>query len=95
MTYLRATALSAPLMELCAGVVAAFLLYLGGREVIADHMTPGAFSAFLGAYAAAYAPIKNLARSNSELQRAIASAERIFQLLDEPVDPARAPLTTP
>lgn len=95
MIYLRATALAAPLMELCAGVVAAFLLYLGGREVIEGHMTPGAFSAFLGAYVAAYAPIKNLARSNSELQRALASAERVFQLLDEPVDPALEAVAAP
>ncbi|MBI3551187.1 MAG: hypothetical protein HY077_01610 [Elusimicrobia bacterium] len=89
MSYLRATSLAAPLMELCAGAVAALILYIGGREVIAGRMTPGAFSAFLGAYLAAYAPVKNLARSNSELQRALASAERVFQLLDEPADPSR------
>ncbi|MBI5630374.1 MAG: ABC transporter ATP-binding protein [Elusimicrobia bacterium] len=83
MRFLRATALAAPLMELCGGVIAALILYFGGSEVIEGRMTPGAFFAFLGAFFAAYAPIKNLARSNSELQRALASAERIFQLLDE------------
>ena len=83
MRYLRASALSAPLMELCGGMVVAFVLYFGGSEVIKGHLTPGAFFAFLGAFFAAYAPIKNVARSNSDLQRAIASAERIFQFLDE------------
>lgn len=83
MSYLRATALAAPLMELSGAVVAAAILYFGGCEVILGRMTPGEFFAFLGAFFAAYAPIKNLARSNSELQRALASSERIFQLLDE------------
>jgi subfamily B ATP-binding cassette protein MsbA len=91
MSFLRATALASPLLELCGGLVAAFILYLGGREVIVGRMTPGAFFAFLGAFFAAYAPIKNLARSNSELQRAQACAERVFQLLDEPVDPKSVP----
>lgn len=83
MRYLRATALAAPLMELAASIIIAIILYIGGREVIAGHMTPGAFFAFLGAFLSAYAPIKNLARTNSDLQRALASGERIFQLLDE------------
>lgn len=97
MRYLRATALSAPLMELCASVIVALLIYTGGREVIKGHMTPGAFFAFLAAFFAAYAPIKNLARSNSELQRALASGERIFELLDErpssPLRSGRGPFT--
>jgi subfamily B ATP-binding cassette protein MsbA len=46
-------------------------------------MTPGAFFAFMGAMLAAYAPIKNLARVNAEAQRAWASAERLFHLLEE------------
>lgn len=82
MSYLRATALSAPLMELAGGVVAAIILYFGGREVILGRLTPGAFFAFLGAFFAAYAPVKNVARSNSELQRALTSAERLFAILE-------------
>jgi subfamily B ATP-binding cassette protein MsbA len=84
MRYLRATALAAPLMDLCGSLAVAALLYFGGREVIAGLMSPGAFFAFLGAFYSAYAPIKNLARTNSDLQRALASGERIFELLDRP-----------
>ncbi|MBI4348992.1 MAG: ABC transporter ATP-binding protein [Elusimicrobia bacterium] len=83
MRYLRATALTAPLMELAASLVVALLLYYGATEVIDNHMTPGAFFAFMGSFFAAYAPAKNIARLNSELQRGLASGERIFQLLDE------------
>ncbi|MFH1724652.1 MAG: ABC transporter ATP-binding protein [Elusimicrobiota bacterium] len=83
MRYLRATALSGPLMEFFGSIIIALLIWYGGREVIAGHMTPGGFFAFIGAFFAAYAPTKNLARLNSELQRGLASGERIFQLLDE------------
>jgi len=83
MRYLRATALMNPLLELGASVIAALIIYFGGREVILGHMTPGAFFAFLGGLMAAYAPIKNLARINAEGQRAWTSVERLFHLLDE------------
>lgn len=96
MRYLRAQSLTAPLLELSVGLVASLILYFGGSEVVLGRMTPGGFFAFLGAYLAAYAPLKNLARSNSELQRALACAERIFQLLDEhpasPLVPGAAPV---
>ncbi|MBI5244606.1 MAG: ABC transporter ATP-binding protein [Elusimicrobia bacterium] len=83
MRYLRATALSGPLMELCGALILSVLLYYGGREIIVGRMTTGDFFAFLAAFFAAYSPTKNLARLNSELQRGLASGERMFQLLDE------------
>jgi subfamily B ATP-binding cassette protein MsbA len=89
MRALRAAALAAPLAELCGSLAVAALLYVGGREVIAGQMTPGAFFAFLAAFFSAYAPVKNLARTNSDLQRALASGERIFELLDR--EPREAP----
>lgn len=90
MRYLRATALMNPLLELGASVMVAAVIWFGGREVIRGRMTPGAFFAFMGAMLAAYAPIKNLARVNAEAQRAWASAERLFQILDEkPAIPKR------
>ncbi len=83
MRYLRATALMNPLLEAGASVAVAAVIWFGGREVINGRMTPGAFFAFLGALIASYAPIKNLARVNAEAQRAWASAERLFRLLEE------------
>jgi subfamily B ATP-binding cassette protein MsbA len=83
MRYLRATSLMNPLLELGASVMVAAVIWFGGREVVSGRMTPGAFFAFMGALLAAYAPIKNLARVNAEAQRAWASAERLFHLLEE------------
>jgi len=89
MRYLRASALAGPLMEFAGSMVVAVLIYYGGKEIISGHMTPGAFFAFMGSFLAAIAPAKNLARLNSELQRGLASGERIFQLLDERPPAAR------
>ncbi len=83
MRYLRATALSGPLMEFFGSLIIAGLIYYGAKEVAEGKMTSGGFFAFLGAFFSAYAPTKNLARLNSELQRGLAGGERIFQLLDE------------
>ena len=86
MRYLRATALLTPLMEIGASLVAAAIIFFGGREVISGRMTPGAFFAFLSGMTAAYAPVKNLARTNAELQRAWTGVERLFRVLAEKVD---------
>lgn len=83
MRYLRATALAGPALELAGSLVLALLVYYGGSQVLEGQMTPGAFFAFLGSFYAAYAPARNLAKMNSELQRGLASGVRIFQLLDE------------
>jgi len=95
MRYLRAAAMAAPLMELCGSLAVAALIYYGGSAVIAGRLTPGSFFAFLGAFLSAYAPIKNLARTNSDLQRALASGERIFELLDRKPAPGRTAAEAP
>ncbi|MBI4346019.1 MAG: ABC transporter ATP-binding protein, partial [Elusimicrobia bacterium] len=83
MRYLRATALSGPLMEFLGALILTLILWLGGREILSDRMTPGQFTTFLGCFFMAYNPIKNIARSNAEVQRGVVSAQRIFELLDE------------
>jgi len=83
MRYLRATALSGPLMEFIGSLILSIFVFLAYRAISAKHMTPGDAVAFLFAFVAAYAPIKNLGKLQSELQRGLASGERIFQLLDE------------
>ena len=83
MRYLRATALMTPVMEIGASAAVAAIIFFGGREVISGRMTPGAFFAFLGGLAAAYAPIKNLVRTNAELQRGWTGVERLFDILAE------------
>jgi len=83
MRYLRATALSGPLMEFLGSLVIALLVYFGGHEILSGRMTVGDFSAFLVAFFMAYGPLKNLAQANSSFQLGIVSWNRVLQLLDE------------
>ncbi len=64
----------------CLGVV----LWLGGREVIDNQMSPGAFIAFLLALFSLLRPFKRLSRVHGINQHALAAAERVFEILDMP-----------
>lgn len=78
----KTTALSSPLLEVIGVCGVAFIIWYGGGSVIADEMLPGEFVSFLMAMVLSYAPVRKLAGANSSLQRALAGAERVFQVLD-------------
>ncbi|MGE0703934.1 MAG: ABC transporter ATP-binding protein [Vicinamibacterales bacterium] len=71
-----------PLMELLGGFGMAGALWYGTREIAAGQLTTGEFTSFIAALFLMYGPAKKLSRVNANLQQAIASAERIFEMLD-------------
>ena len=75
-------ALSNPVMEFIGGLGVALVIWYGGNQVIAGNSTPGNFFSFLTALMMLYDPIKQISRANMTLQRALAGAERVFDLLD-------------
>jgi subfamily B ATP-binding cassette protein MsbA len=79
----RINALS-PLTELVGATGMAFIFWIGIRKVLLDQMTLGTFLLFLAAMASLIRPFKRLARLHGINQQALASAERIFQVLDTP-----------
>jgi ATP-binding cassette, subfamily B, bacterial MsbA len=71
-----------PLMEFVAGLgIVAIMMY-----VRVSHLGIGEFFAFAAALGVAYQPVKMLSKVHMEIQKAMGSAERIFALLDEPID---------
>ncbi len=74
--------LSSPVMEFIGSLGIGLVIWYGGTQVIAGHSTPGTFFSFLAAVMMLYEPIKRLNKSNMVLQRAIAGAERVFEVLD-------------
>ena len=72
MRYLRATALSGPLMEFGGSIILAFMVFYGGNEVIKGALTPGQFFTFLAGFFAAYSPLKNITNANSTSQLGMA-----------------------
>ncbi|MFZ0694111.1 MAG: lipid A export permease/ATP-binding protein MsbA [Alphaproteobacteria bacterium] len=78
----RVRAVGRPLMESLGVIGAAGIIYYGGRQVVSGHTTTGAFIAFLGAFIAAYQPMKALGSLNTFLQEGLGAAERVFAMLD-------------
>jgi subfamily B ATP-binding cassette protein MsbA len=74
---------SSPIMEMLGGVAIVAVIFYGGYQVIHGVRTPGAFFSFVTALLLAYEPMKRLANLNASLQEGLASAQRIFALLDQ------------
>lgn len=76
--------IGSPLMEFLGATAAGLVIWYGGQQVIAGHKTPGEFFSFLTALLLIYEPLKGMTRANAVLQKAVAGAERVFELIDSP-----------
>ncbi len=74
----------APVTELVGACAGAAFFYIGSRRVLLGGMTPGTLILFLAAMLSVIRPFKRLARLHGINQQALASAERIFEVLDTP-----------
>jgi len=79
----RMSLVSSPFVESLAGFGVAAVIWYGGHQVIEGKTTPGAFFSFFAAMMMAYRPLKSVSGMNSSVQMGLASATRLFKLLDE------------
>src|SRR6202022_4807355 len=63
----------------------ALLLWYGGGQVVQGAVTPGVLGAALQYADRFFEPIRDISDKFNILQAAMASSERIFRLIDEPV----------
>ena len=87
----RVRAMSSPIMELLGGVGVAFIIWYGGKDVIAGTYSFGTFMSFLTAVGFLYQPLKKLSKLNNSIQRGLAAIERIFDILERKSDIIEAP----
>lgn len=80
----RRNELASPLSEFLGVVIVAFIMYYGGSAILAgdDDLSPASFLLFLVFYASMIQPAKNFSNGLTSLQKGIASAERIFSIID-------------
>ena len=78
----RVREMSSPLMELLGGFGIGFIIWYGGRHVIAGTYTFGAFMSFLTAVGLMYQPLKKISRLNNAVQRGMAALDRIYEMLE-------------
>ena len=75
-----------PVIELVAAIGVVIIIWYGGMEVIEGAITSGALIAFLIYVVNLANPVKRLSRVYGNIQRALAAAERVFEVLDTKSD---------
>ncbi len=74
-----------PVVEVLTAVAMALLLWYGGLRVLDETLTVGVLAAFIQYTRRFFQPLQDLSEKFNLLQSAMASSERVFTLLDEPV----------
>jgi ATP-binding cassette subfamily B protein len=75
-----------PAIELVSALAVSLIIWVGGGWVIGDSLTLGSLVAFFQYTQRFFRPISDLSEKFNTLQGAMASSERIFALLDTPVE---------
>lgn len=81
-----------PITEFLSSAAIALILWYGGGEILRERLTIGELVAFISYMKLFFQPLRELSQKYSIVQSAMASAERIFDLLDTKssiTDPAR------
>jgi len=74
-----------PAVEIIGSIGIGLIIWFGGGQVIRGITTIGTLVAFIQLARSFYEPISDISEKYNILQSAMASSERIFKLLDEPI----------
>jgi len=74
-----------PVVEVLTAIAMALLLYYGGLRTVSGTLTVGVLAAFIQLTRRFFQPLQDLSEKFNLLQSAMASSERVFALLDQPV----------
>ncbi|MGH8752121.1 MAG: lipid A export permease/ATP-binding protein MsbA [Burkholderiales bacterium] len=94
MKQVSAAAANVPIVQLLAALAMAGIIYLVTAQPVSDKTTVGGFVSFIAAMLMLTAPLKRLTGVNEYLQRGLAAAESVFDLIDQQSesDPGRIEL---
>jgi subfamily B ATP-binding cassette protein MsbA len=80
--YVRAQAITSPLMEVLGAVTIIFLLLYARDRILHQELTTGMFVSFIYALFKMYEPVKRLSGINNSFQQAIGASAKVFELLE-------------
>src|SRR5512134_1103816 len=89
------SALFLPTVQIIASLALGLIIGYGGTQITLGLMTIGGIQAFVSYLTFMMWPIQDLARVYAEMQHSIASAERIFKLVDTPPEVHNRPGAIP
>lgn len=74
--------LASPVSEILGVLIIAGVIFYGGKMVFDQSITAEAFLGFIAAFTMIIQPAKNFSNGITSLQRGVASAKRIFEVID-------------
>jgi ABC-type multidrug transport system fused ATPase/permease subunit len=86
LAIMRVWAAYSPAMSFAGSLGLGLVLWVGGRQVLADRLTLGQLVGFMFYLGLFYEPIARLHGLNQMLQAARAAGERVFDILDAPIE---------
>lgn len=90
MRAVRVSAANVPLVQVLAAAAVSLVILSASLLSADDRLTPGGFVAFVTAMSMLFEPIRRLTNINATIQRGLAGAQSIFELLDTPPETDRA-----
>ena len=75
-----------PVVDVLGALATAVVVYVGGKYVLGESITPGVLVAFVLYIDRFFEPIRDLSRRFDTLQSTMAGGERILELLNTPVE---------
>jgi len=84
-----------PVVELLGAIAVGLIIWYGGGEVFSNYVSVGVIISFIQFTEMFFRPIRDLSEKYNILQTAMASSERIFDLLDQksPIQDPESPVT--
>lgn len=81
---IRVRAMGVAVTQSIFGIGIAGVIYMAGLESLDGNMTAGQFMSFLGAMLWMLQPVRRITNVNATLQRGVAAAGSLFEVIDEP-----------
>ncbi|MBI4460764.1 MAG: ABC transporter ATP-binding protein, partial [Acidobacteria bacterium] len=80
--FVRAQAMTSPLMEVLGAVTIVFILLYARDSIKNNLLTTGTFVSFIYALFKTYEPVKRLTGINNSFQQAVGASAKVFELLE-------------
>lgn len=87
MKLIATKGIASPVIQIVAGVGFAAIMYFGSLELLAGRMTDGQLITFITMMGIILKPMRDISNVNTHLQRGIAGAQSVFEILDLPDEP--------
>ena len=82
MKAVAAASANSPVVQFVAALGVALIVYIATRQALAGELTVGGFVSYMIAMLMIFGPVKRLTGINEQLQRGLAAAEVVFELMD-------------